>query len=155
MTTRRTLNMPRWAHRLMLAVMAAALVGVVVLVWAVISPGATVAVAGQTFKVREPRTDDEYRAGLAGVTDLDEARMLFRFTEPTVQDVWMDGVLIPLDIAWIADGHIVQVLRLEPCPSGDGCPSWESPGPVDALLEVPAGELPGDATGAPVKIRNW
>jgi uncharacterized protein len=50
---------------------------------------------------------------------------------------------IPLDIAWILDGQVVAVETLPPCeldPVTD-CPTYASPGDVDALLEVPAGAL--------------
>lgn len=69
--------------------------------------------------------------------------MLFRFGNRSEQQVWMAGMTIPLDIAWIVDGKVLAKDTLIPCtePDQNQCPRWTSPSAADALLEVPADAL--------------
>lgn len=105
---------------------------------------ATVAIGHDLrFSVEVVQERDEMTQGLAGRSALESDGMMFILDEPAQQEVWMAGMELPLDVAWIADGEVVEILTLEPCRATDQqqCPRWKSPGVVDALLEVRAGEL--------------
>lgn len=96
-----------------------------------------------SFVVEVARDRDELSDGLAGRSALDSDGMIFVFDEPASQEVWMAGMELPLDVAWIADGEVVEIRTLGPCRAADPqeCSRWKSPDVVDALLEVGAGEL--------------
>lgn len=96
-------------------------------------------------------------SGLAGRSELSEGQgMLFSFASQSERQVWMAGMKFPIDVAWIADHHVVAVQTLEPCTEAeqDRCPRWTSPNDVDALLEVRAGALAGIDAGTVVTIRE-
>jgi len=106
------------------------------------------------FQVEVAETEQTQRAGLSGRQSLPEGTgMLFTFNGRQEQQVWMAGMQIPVDIAWIVDGRVLAVDTLDPCDLEDQeqCPRWTSPAPVDALLEVPAGELAGVEPGERVR----
>jgi len=121
------------------------------------TPTAVVSIdGGHEFHVELATTPDQQRDGLSGRDALSEGTgMLFQFDEPAAErEVWMAGMEIPIDVAWIAGDQVAAVDTLEPCSYTDQaqCPRWTSPGPVDALLEVPAGSLEEITPGAPVTI---
>jgi len=62
--------------------------------------------------------------------------MLFAMPFPAVQHFCMRDMLIPIDIIWIAQGRIIG---FHPNLSPDDPGTFTSPGPVDLVLEVPAG----------------
>lgn len=109
------------------------------------------------FRVEVARTADQQRAGLSGRDELSSGTgMLFQFGSRSEQQVWMAGMTIPLDIAWIADGKVVAIDTLTPCTEMDenDCALWTSPSPVDALLEVEAHSLTDVIPGMPVVIEE-
>lgn len=78
--------------------------------------------------------------------------MLFVFPEARVQHFWMKGMKFPLDIIWIKGGKIVGVEEGAQPTAGLAAPAiFQSPLPVDMVLEVLAGEFnrlrlkPGDS----------
>lgn len=103
------------------------------------------------FKVEVANTEQRQRDGLRDRNSL-PGGMLFPFSSQEKRQVWMAGMEIPIDIAWIADGKVLAVDSLTPCRLSDQsqCPRWTSPAPVDALLEVSAGALDGIKPGTPV-----
>lgn len=110
-----------------------------------------------TFAVEVADTEQAQRDGLSGRTSLSEGSgMLFPFDDRGERHVWMAGMEIPIDVAWIVDNRVLAVDTLDPCTLTDQskCPRWTSPGDVDALLEVPAGALEGIEPGTPVTIRE-
>lgn len=105
---------------------------------------ATVTVGGQTVTARVARTQVEQAQGLAGTTELSwNEGMLFPFSSKRELIFWMKGMVIPIDIIWIADGRIVGIeenVLLPPVGSSDGVlPTYRSPVPADTVLEVKAG----------------
>lgn len=109
------------------------------------------------FRVEVARTADQQRGGLVGRDSLSEGTgMLFQFGSRSEHPVWMAGMTIPLDIAWIVDGKVLAVDTLTPCtePDQDQCPRWTSPSAVDALLEVPAHSLTNVTPGMSVTIEE-
>lgn len=116
---------------------------------------ATVTIGSAKFDVELARTADQQRDGLSDRDALPGGTgMLFTFAHADEQQVWMAGTAIALDVAWISDGQVLDVLTLDPCtePDQDKCPRWTSPGDVDALLEVPAGALTRVAAGDAVTV---
>ena len=110
-----------------------------------------------TFSVEVADTEQTQRDGLSGRTSLSEGTgMLFPFDERQEQQVWMAGMEISIDVAWIVDDQVLATDTLDPCTLTDQtqCPRWTSPAPVDALLEVPAGALDGIEPGTHVTIRE-
>ena len=142
--------------------------GVIVLVLAVITlagcasdtaqRAATVTVGeDREFHVDVADTPQRQSEGLSGRLDLPSGTgMLITFEPGKEREVWMAGMEIPIDIAWIADGQVLQISTLDPCTENNQslCPRWKSPGAVDALLEVPADALNGITPGTPVSIRE-
>ena len=109
------------------------------------------------FQVDVADAPQQQSEGLSGRQDLPAGTgLLITFEPGKEREVWMAGMEIPIDIAWIADGQAVQISTLDPCTENRQslCPRWKSPGSADALLEVPADALKGIAPGTPVSIRE-
>ena len=57
---------------------------------------------------------------------------------------WMKDMLAPLDIVWVKDNVVTWVVPAAPIPSpgqsDDTLTKYTSPSPVDAVLELPAGQ---------------
>lgn len=67
-----------------------------------------ITVAGQQYKVKVARTEEERKKGLQGVKELpkDEG-MLFIFDGPQEVSMWMKDTLIPLDVIFINEDYEV------------------------------------------------
>ena len=97
-------------------------------------------------------TERSRARGLQGVTSLPEGTgMLFLFDVPSGvggrPGFWMLDTLVPLDIAFAADGVVVGVATMTPCP-GPPCPITHPGVDYDVALEVGAGVLTGAGVGA-------
>ncbi|HOF50615.1 MAG TPA: DUF192 domain-containing protein [Candidatus Colwellbacteria bacterium] len=68
--------------------------------------------------------------------------MLFVFDSDEPRVFWMAGMRFSLDIVWIKDNAVIGIeYDVPPYKSSEGMPEfYESPGPVDKVLELPAGE---------------
>ena len=77
--------------------------------------------------------------------------MLFLLPERQVQSFCMRGMLIPIDIIWLDQNRVIGFQEnLQPQDPG----TFTSPGPVDLVLEVPAGFVA--ATGIQIgAILSW
>ncbi len=102
---------------------------------------------------------DARARGLSRVAVLpDGVGMLFVFTEPSGSagrpGFWMLDTLVPLDIAFVADGEVVGVATMQPCTMRP-CPITHPGIDYDSALEVGAGVLtaagvvPGDRVRRP------
>lgn len=104
---------------------------------------ASVKIRNQEFKVEIADTTYLRSQGLSGREFLPEdAGMLFIFGSSTVQTFWMKGMKFPLDIIWIRDNRIAGIEKNVPPEPGTptfGLKLYNSPGPVDKVLEVNAG----------------
>lgn len=115
---------------------------------------ATVSVGDDVVVTVEVVRDVEaQRAGLAERDDV-AGGMLFVFDARQGREVWMSGMMVPLDVAWILNGKVIEIATLQPCNAAieQQCERWQSPGPVDALLELPAGSLADVPSGAAVSV---
>ena len=103
-----------------------------------------VTIDGHTFSVTIADEGDAWAQGLSGRSGLakDEG-MLFVFPNAAERDFWMKDMQFAIDIVWLRDGIVRGITRnAQPQP---GVPEPEllrypSPGAVDAVLEVAAGE---------------
>jgi uncharacterized membrane protein (UPF0127 family) len=120
------------------------------------SPAATATVAivgGPSFGIEVADTAPAREQGLSGRAALAaDNGMLFVYDDAQPRRYWMADMLFAIDLAWIREGRILAVETLRPCPSRDQCPGHASPGPVDTVLEVPAGSLAGIPSGTQVMI---
>jgi uncharacterized membrane protein (UPF0127 family) len=65
----------------------------------------------------------------------------------------MDGVTIPLDIAWFAaDGRLVGIAQMTPC-AAEPCPRYVAPGPFRWAIEAPPQAFDGLAPDAHLEVR--
>lgn len=120
-------------------------------------PEATVEVGGEVFAVEVADTANEQKEGLAGREEIPAGTgMLFPFAERAEHQMWMAGMQVPIDVAWIDDDRVIGVATLDPCTEVDQttCPRSTAPGPATALLEVPAGALADVAAGDVVALRE-
>ena len=120
-------------------------------------PEVTVEVGGEAFAVELADTASEQREGLAGREELPAGTgMLFPFAERAEHQMWMAGMQVPIDVAWIDDDRVIGVATLDPCTDVDqtACPRSTAPGPATALLEVPAGALADVDAGDVVTLRE-
>lgn len=98
-------------------------------------------------------TPAEQARGLSGCEGLPEnSGMLFPYSRAQEATFWMKDMLIPIDIIWIRDGEVVGIEQNVQPPSprqslSDGgpipdsqLPLYKSPGPITAVLELPAGK---------------
>lgn len=96
--------------------------------------------------------------GLSGRERLDSGHgMSFQYGQSVNTGVWMPDMHFPLDIAWISQGRVTGIITLQPCPTPSthqNCPASAAPGPIDGMLEVPAGELKDVEVGDTVMLNG-
>src|SRR5258708_31154923 len=89
-------------------------------------------------------TQEKRSQGLGGRQSLaSDSGMLFIFDNPDKHRFWMKGMKLPLDIVWINNNQVINVLsNLQP-PSANQpdneLPQYEPTEPADKALEVAAG----------------
>lgn len=71
----------------------------------------------------------------------EESGMLFVFSRPKMQNFWMKGMLIPLDVVWINDFKVIGVSQniLPPAQTEGKIERMASPSAADMVLEINAG----------------
>lgn len=101
-------------------------------------------VGSQEVFVAVADTPRERQAGLGGCASLPSgAGMYFPFNSPTSTSFWMKGMVMPIDMIWIADGLVVGIeSNVAPQP---GVPDarlarYSATQPITAVLEVGAGQ---------------
>ena len=132
-------------------------VGLVLLALTSCAPAQTraVQVGEKVYTVEVAATEDDQRQGLASRPEVDPGTgMLFLLPSRSTQQVWGAGMLVAVDVVWIAGGRVAAVDVLEPCSAKDQstCPRLTAPSPVDAVLEVPAGS--GIVAGETVTVEG-
>lgn len=87
-------------------------------------------------------TPDARERGLMGRTSLDaDAGMLFVWDSDASSAFWMKDTLIPLSVAFLdADGRVLRILDMEPCPA-DPCPVYDPRTAYRMALEANQGSF--------------
>lgn len=102
-------------------------------------------------------TDPERANGLMNITTLPADRgMAFVFASPTTATFWMKDTLIPLSIAFVANGRILALREMTPC-TADPCTTYDAGGsPYTLAIEANAGYFSskGIAVGDPVRMET-
>ncbi len=104
----------------------------------------TVTIGSHAFAVDIAKIPSEQVRGLAGCPSLAEKTgMYFPQDKPTDTAIWMKGMVIPIDIVWIAEGKVIAIHEYVPPPSNlktELLPRYTPPQPVTGILEIAAGE---------------
>ena len=100
---------------------------------------APVVTVGAADPIRVDVADDpqERRRGLMGRAEVPPGTgMLFVYETPVLREFWMGNVEVPLSIAWVADGVVVGVAEMTPCPAADAtCPRYAPDAPAKDTLK--------------------
>lgn len=107
--------------------------------------------------VEVARTDAEKVRGLSGRNSLAPAEgMLFVYEMPVRPVMWMQGMRFPIDILWIRDARVVDLVQEAKPPAPGEAPQVFAPREeAQFVLEVPAGFAGryGITRNDPVEIR--
>lgn len=83
---------------------------------------------------------NEKRQGLAGRDRLAEDHgMLFVFKPGDYPDIWMKGMKFSIDIVFINNQEIVDIVDLAPVPLDNHYPTYRPRNQANYVLELPAG----------------
>jgi len=119
-------------------------------------PEAHIAIGKQVYQIEMAVTPQQAETGLMYRTSLPQGHgMLFPFKSPRPVSFWMKNTLIPLDILFIAQGHLLHVFEnVQPCIS-EPCQTYGLTALTDMVLELPAGTALRDhlTAGSPVEVR--
>lgn len=118
------------------------LAGVAVLSWpkhnSIVEGSALV--NGQIIHLEIADTWPKQIQGLSGRQTMPENYgMLFIYPQYQLQNFWMKDMHFPLDFLWIKDDTIVGVLTDIPPSMDQPLPTYQSPEPVNFVLELNAG----------------
>ena len=97
----------------------------------------------QQLSVALARTTVEHQQGLSGCSSLPPGQgMYFIFLVKTDISFWMKDMKIPIDIVWLSDNKVIGITSTLPPPTSPQAvlPLYPAPAPVDAVLEIGAGE---------------
>ena len=109
------------------------------------------------IKAEVAATVNDRSTGLMGRMSLPEnGGMLFHFREPVRVGFYMKDTLIPLDIAFLGRGIVLEIHSMVPCKMDKGCPVTRPNVTYEQALEVAAGTFAaaGIVPGAPVKVEG-
>lgn len=106
----------------------------------------TAKIGNKTYKLIIAKTDAERIKGLSGRASLAEAEgMLFTFSKKDIYSFWMKDMRFPIDILFISDDKIVDLVENAQAPEKDQDPStlpvYKSSEPANMVLEVNANEI--------------
>lgn len=104
----------------------------------------------QTLWLAVADTPEERVRGLSGRTTLAADRgMLFVFSDPGKYSFWMKDMAFPLDILWLSQGIVVEMVTLPAPLDHEHIPTYLPRHEADRIIELPAGRAKelGIATG--------
>ncbi len=103
-------------------------------------------IGNKTYSVTLAKSDKERQAGLSGKANLAaNTGYLFVFEKKDNYGFWMNGMKFPIDIIFINDNKVVDVVENAPAPSvgqqSSSLPVYRPSEPVNYVLEVAANEV--------------
>lgn len=104
----------------------------------------TVTVGSKQIDVAIAREALAQSRGLSGCKKIPaNSGMYFPYDPPIIPHFWMKGMVIPVDIVWIADGRVVEIItNLPPVAKfADDPVRYSPPRPVTGVLELGAGKV--------------
>ncbi|GJD22973.1 Protein of unknown function DUF192 [Rivularia sp. IAM M-261] len=102
--------------------------------------GASFTVNNQTIQLEVAREPQELYKGLKFRTALPPNHgMLFVVNKPEIISLWMKDTYVHLDMVFLKDGEIKNIVRKAPPCTTKECPSYSSNYPVNQIIELPAG----------------
>lgn len=100
----------------------------------------TMHVGTQTIRLLIAKTPQEISQGLSGHEKLPkDMGMLFYFDTPAIYPFWMPNMKFPLDIIWIKENTVQEVVQLGIPAPGQPIPLYTPSSTADRVLEVEAG----------------
>lgn len=101
-------------------------------------------IGNAVVKIEIADTPSKRQKGLGGRESLaTDSGMLFIFDESKVYQFWMKGLKFPLDMIWIREGKVVDIIKnaTPPLPNtpDENLPLYIPNQPVDMVLEVNSG----------------
>ena len=100
-----------------------------------------VQIAGQEIKAEVADNEELRMKGLSGRETLCAVcGLLFVFEKSDIYPFWMKEMNFPLDIVWIKDKKIIEIVASAPTPAAAGqTMNYASNAPADLVLELNAG----------------
>lgn len=103
-------------------------------------PTVEVELGGEIFLLEVAQTPNQQARGLMYRDSLpDNHGMLFPVDPPRPMQLWMKNVEFSLDMIFIADGEVVEIVEEAPPCSEDPCPLYGPDTVVDAVIEIKGG----------------
>lgn len=97
-------------------------------------------IGNQTIDLEVARTPQQQATGLMYRQSLaDDRGMLFPFARSQTVSFWMKNVEVPLDMIFLQDGRVVEIANDVPPCNTNPCPTYGSPLPVNAVIELRGG----------------
>ena len=94
----------------------------------------------QAVKLEVAQQPQDYYHGLKFRRSLPKnTGMLFVLKEKEMIKLWMKDTYIPLDVVFLSDGVIKNIIEAVPPCKTKSCPKYDSIYPVDRIIELPAG----------------
>jgi hypothetical protein len=158
---RRTLSFERIGFGTMFAIGALIVLAVVAFWFFIAVPSAAgparIVANGHVINVEIADTPTAHVRGLSGRTSLaDGWGMLFVFPERDIHSFWMGGMTFPLDILWIDDHRVVEVVTLDAPTAARPIPASHTPSSVaEWVLELNAGEAERMGIRPGTRIEGW
>ena len=94
----------------------------------------------QVVKLEVAQQPQDYYHGLKFRRSLPKnTGMLFVLKGKEMIKLWMKDTYIPLDVVFLSDGVIKNIIEAVPPCKTKSCPKYDSIYPVDRIIELPAG----------------
>jgi uncharacterized membrane protein (UPF0127 family) len=102
--------------------------------------GDSVTIRNQRVEIEVVESPEAKQLGLGRRDDLAWHRgMLFAYEDPSFLGIWMKDMRFDIDILWLRDGRIVDMVWRAPHDPGEPLPVYRPKELADMVLEVPAG----------------
>jgi len=119
----------------------------------------TLVIDGRPFTVQVVKTPATIQQGLSGRDSIATNGMLFVMPTIDLHGFWMKDMKFDLDLVWIKDCQVIGVTLGVPAPVPgtpiESLPTYQPPGPVDMVLEVPSSKSPAGnwPVGTPIAVQ--